>query len=285
MNQTVKERIMLNYHTLSRSEKKVADFILEEALDFTQITLSDFAKIIDVSEPTVIRFTRKIDLKGFTDLKLLITRDNVLNHHEDFFLHDFEVSEEDELKDIPQIIYNKTNKAIKETFQLIDIESFLNVTRSLKEARLIEIIASGNSGAIAYDFMSKLVRVGITARHHTDNHIQDLNVLGMNENDVLFAITHSGTTTDIIKTIKLAKSLNITTIVLTNFKSSKITEYADYILYTGDFETSFLSETMTSRISQLMLIDMIYSALIIDDYDRISQHLESVNKLVKTKNI
>ncbi len=287
-NYSLKEKIKINYSSLSKSEKLVADFILNEEEIITHLTLAEFAEKVSVSEPTIIRFTKSIGLKGFTNLKLLAMRDLgtlATEKTNDFYLHNFDISPDDDLKDIPQIIYNKTKKSIKDTFQLIDIESFLNIANSIKTANLVEIIASGNSGAIAYDFMSKLVRVGINARHHPDNHLQDLNVLGLNENDVLFAITHSGTTTDLIKTVKLAKSLNITTIVLTNFKTSKITKYADHVLYTGDFEASFLSETMTSRLSQLMLIDMIYSAIIIDDYSRISKHLEKVNTIVEKKNL
>lgn len=287
-NYTLKETIKIKYSKLSKSEKIVADYILEDKGDITNITLSAFSKTLKVSEPTIMRFTRTIGLTGFTQLKLLAMRDIGQQSHEnneDFFLHNFDISPNDKLEDIPQIIYNKTSKALFDTFQLFEEKVYLDTINALKKANIIEIVAVGNSGAIAHDLMSKLVRIGISARYNSDNHIQDLNILGMKKNDVLFAITHSGSTNDLVNSVKLAKENNITTIVLTNFKSAQVTKYADIILYTGDFETSFLSETMTSRISQLMIIDMIYSGLIISDYEKYSKQLEKVNIVVEKKNL
>ncbi len=288
INNTLKETIKIKYSKLSRSEKKVADYILEDKGDISDLTLSTFSTILKVSEPTIMRFTRNIGLKGFTELKLLAMRDIgklSRENNENFFLHNFDISPDDKIEDIPQIIYYKTSKAILDTFKLMKEADYLKTINALKNANIIEIIAVGNSGAIALDFMSKLTRIGISSRYNSDNHLQDLNILGMKKNDVVFAITHSGSTTDLVKSVKLAKENNITTIVLTNFKYAEVTKYADIILYTGDFETSFLSETMTSRISQLMIIDIIYSGLIISDYQKYSKQLEKVNIVVEKKNL
>lgn len=283
---TLKETIKIKYSNLSKSEKIVADYIIEDKGEIFDLTLLEFSKILNVSEPTIIRFTRNIGLKGFTELKLLAMRDiGKQANNDNFFLHNFDISENDKLEDIPKIIYNKTSKALYDTFSLFEERIYLKTINALKNANIIEIIAVGNSGAIALDFMSKLTRIGISSRYNSDNHLQDLNILGMKKNDVVFAITHSGSTTDLVKSVKLAKENNITTIVLTNFKSAEVTKYADIILYTGDFETSFLSETMTSRISQLMIIDIIYSGLIISDYQKYSKQLEKVNIVVEKKNL
>lgn len=285
---SLKESIKINYKNLSKSEKLVADYILKDRGDITEMTISELAGEINVSEPTIIRFTKSININGYTQLKLKASKDigsNQINNNDNYFLHNFEVSKEDKISDIPNIIYNKTTKALNETLTMLNIENYEHIINCIAKANTIEIIAAGNSGAIAHDLMSKLIRIGIKANYNTDNHIQDLNILSLKENDIVFAISHSGSTTDIVNSVKLAKSNGQTTIVLTNFKASEITKYADYVLNTGDFETSFLSETMTSRISQLMLIDMIYSGLIISNYEKYSKQLEKVNKMVATKNI
>lgn len=288
MSVSLKENIKTNYKNLSKSEKLVADYILKDLGDITEMTISELANEIKVSEPTIIRFTKSININGFTQLKLKASKDlgsNQMNANDNYFLHNFEVSKEDQITDIPNIIYNKTTKALDETINMLNIDNYSNIINCLAKANNIEIIAAGNSGAIAHDLMSKLIRIGINAHYSSDNHIQDLNILSLKANDIVFAISHSGSTTDIVNSVKLAKSNGQTTIVLTNFKASQITKYADYVLNTGDFETSFLSETMTSRISQLMLIDMLYSGLIISNYDKYSKQLEKVNKMVATKNI
>ena len=64
------------YPSLSKSERKVADYILQEKGNIIYETLLEISKKIKVGEATILRFVRKIGFSGFQDLKLQIAKDD-----------------------------------------------------------------------------------------------------------------------------------------------------------------------------------------------------------------
>jgi RpiR family carbohydrate utilization transcriptional regulator len=58
------------YPHLRKSERKVADYILEHRAKVVQMRIVDLAAAAAVSEPTVVRFCRALDFDGFQDFKL-----------------------------------------------------------------------------------------------------------------------------------------------------------------------------------------------------------------------
>lgn len=59
---------------LSKSEKKVAEVILGMPQRAIHLSIASLAQLADVSEPTVNRFCRKMDTKGFPDFKLRLAQ-------------------------------------------------------------------------------------------------------------------------------------------------------------------------------------------------------------------
>ena len=64
------EKINLQITTFSKSERKVAEVIIDNPEQAIHSSIATLAKIADVSEPTVNRFCRRLDTKGFPDFKL-----------------------------------------------------------------------------------------------------------------------------------------------------------------------------------------------------------------------
>ncbi len=275
------------YAQLSKSEKKVADYILLHGYDVTQLSISAFALQCGTSEPTVMRFAAHIGFDGYTDMKLKIMRDwgkqtSVENLSP--LLVDLYIDKDDKLGDIPAKLVGLTIRALNDTLNLLSLPSYTRAVAAIVKANKIDIYGVGNSGSIANDMMNKLLRIGLNAHAYQDNHIQQISSLGLTSEDVAIAISHSGSTRDVVDTLALAKKSGAVTLAITNYKASKIAEFSDIVLYTGDFETTFYSETMVSRISQLALVDMLYMGVLLSDYERYTAHLNRVNVLVEGKN-
>ena len=88
-------------------------------------------------------------------------------------------------------------------------------------------------------------------------------------------ISHTGTTIDTIEPLRLAASRGATTIAITNFVSSPITECANLVLTTAVRETTFRSGATASRIAQLAVVDCLFVAVAQQSYDRTMRALES----------
>nr|WP_255711504.1 MurR/RpiR family transcriptional regulator [Pelosinus baikalensis] len=285
---TFEDKIKTVYNHLSKSEKKVADYVLEHGHEVTRLPLTDLAQKSQVSEPTVVRFTKRVGFSGYSDLKLSIMKDwgkkTVIQDNNVSLLIDLHVNKDDKLEDIPGKMIHITMKALQDTLRIIDISEYLKAVKSLSEANIIDIYGVGNSGSITNDLMNKLMRIGLNARAFNDNHLQQISATHLTKDDVAIAISHSGSTKDVIDTLKIAKENGARTIALSNYKASEISKYADIQLFTGDFETTFYSETMVSRISQLAIVDMLYMGLLLSDYSKYTNRLDKINLLVEKKN-
>jgi DNA-binding MurR/RpiR family transcriptional regulator len=83
-----------------------------------------------------------------------------------------------------------------------------------------------------------------------------------NESCVAIGISHSGSSIDIVRTLELCKQNGAITIALTNYGKSPIYRASDYVLNTIADETNYTILGLSSRISQLAIIDTIYSYLV-----------------------
>ena len=55
------------YPSFTKSEKRIADFIIESNSKVIDLTLSELAVMLNVGEATIVRFCRKMKLKGFQE--------------------------------------------------------------------------------------------------------------------------------------------------------------------------------------------------------------------------
>lgn len=283
LNQETYDKTIKNiYHTLRSSEKKVADYVLSNGYDIQPMSLAKLAKESGVSEPTVMRFVKSLGYTGYSDFKLKMARDmgHVSNVEEKKFLMDIHIDADELVENIPAKMLALTEKALKDTLKLVDIDDFKRVITMITEAEIIDIYGDGNSRSIVTDLVNKLLRIGLKCRSFSDSYLQRLSANQMSNKDLAIGISHSGSTRDTVDSMRIAKEAGAKTIVLTNFRASVITEYADLVFYTGDVETAFYSENMFSRITQLLIVDMIYMGLLLKDYDNNTKRLDKVNMLV-----
>lgn len=269
------------YHTLRASEKKVADYVLANGYEIQPLSLAKLAKETGVSEPTVMRFVKSIGCAGYSDFKLMLARDWGRESQAEGkkLIMDIHMDADDKIENIPAKMVAMTGKALEDTLKLVDIEDFKSVIKMIAESNIIDIYGDGNSRSIVIDLVNKLLRIGLHCRSFTDSYFQRISANQLTNQDLAIAISHSGSTRDTVDALRIAKEAGAKTVVLTNFRASVITEYADIVFYTGDVESTFYSENMFSRITQLLIVDMIYMGLLLQDQDNYMKNLDQVNML------
>ena len=63
------------YDTLILSERRVADYVLENPLEVSQCTATQLAKAVQVSKTTVIRLCQTLGYQGYHDFKYALIHD------------------------------------------------------------------------------------------------------------------------------------------------------------------------------------------------------------------
>jgi DNA-binding MurR/RpiR family transcriptional regulator len=255
---TVRARGLLP--SLSPAEQRVARVVIDEAATAARLTISDLADRARSSETTVIRFCRAMGFGGYSELRLTLAaeagRATEATAADEAAGSD--ISETDELADVVKKIAFADARAVEETAAQIDIAVLERVVDLVVSARRVVIYGVGASAFVAADFQQKLHRIGHVAYAWSDMHMALTSAALLDQRDVAFGISHTGTTMDTIEAFALAGRRGARTVALTNFPKSPITRTADLVLTTAARETTFRSGAMASRLAQLTVIDCVF---------------------------
>ena len=255
---TVRARGLLP--SLSPAERRVAQVVIDEAATAAHLTISDLADRAASSETTVIRFCRAMGFGGYSELRLTLAAE--AGRAADTAGADeavgSDISENDDLAQVVKKIAFADARAVEDTALQIDIAVLEQVVGLVAGARRVDIYGVGASGFVAQDFQQKLHRVGRVAFAWSDLHLALTSAALLDERDVAFGISHTGTTMDTIEAFSEAGRRGARTVALTNFPKSPIAKAADHVLTTAARETTFRSGAMASRLAQLTVIDCVF---------------------------
>jgi DNA-binding MurR/RpiR family transcriptional regulator len=252
---TVRARGLLP--SLSPAEQRVAQVIIDEAATASRLTITDLAERAGSSETTVIRFCRAMGFAGYSELRLTLAAEAGRASPADDAVGS-DISASDDLAQVVKKIAFADARAVEETASQIDIEVLAQVVDLVAGARRVDIYGVGASAFVATDFQHKLHRIGRVSFAWSDTHVALTSAALLDERDVAFGISHTGTTSDTIDAFTEAGRRGARTVALTNFPKSPITRVADLVLTTAARETTFRSGAMASRLAQLTVIDCIF---------------------------
>jgi len=247
------------YSSLSSSEKKVADYILDHYQETIRMTLADVAQESGVSDATVLRFSRSIGYKRWLEFKIDLTQ--TLPSLPDQILD--EVSEGDSPGDIAKIVFNCSIQALTDTIAVLDEASFKEALDLINNAERILLVGVGTSGPMANEMHNRFLRLGLNCHVQTDSYIQVMESALLTSKDLIVVISQTGDSEDPLRTTALAKSNGSAVIVITGNTASKLTDYADVVLLSVSHETRV--ETIASRIAQYAIIHALYVGLAMQD--------------------
>ncbi|GFN35233.1 MurR/RpiR family transcriptional regulator [Tepidimicrobium xylanilyticum] len=248
-------QIKSQYSNFNETEKKIADFFLENPQELIYSTISQVADKLKLADSTIFRFCKKINFKGFHDLKISLATDlsGNINNCSNNQIHD-----SDDEPTIINKVFNSNISVLKDTLASIDSTSIEKAVNLLLGAEQIVFYGNGGSGIVAMDAHHKFLRIGLKATSYTDYHMQLMSVAQLTEKDVIVVISHSGSNLCIMNVLDIAKENGTKSIGITSFSKSPINEKVDIPLNIISHETEYRFEAFASRIAHLSIIDVLY---------------------------
>ncbi|MDI6871403.1 MAG: MurR/RpiR family transcriptional regulator [Bacillota bacterium] len=238
---------------LRQSERRVASFVLEKPEDVLYLSVSEVADRTGTSDPTVIRFCRALGLSGFQEFKIELARHLVPPYKS---IHE-EAEAGDEPAALIRKVFTANSQALAETMQVLDPAEVGRALAALERAGRIEFYGLGGSGMVAQDAYHKFFRLGIPCTALIDPHMQVMSAAILKPGDVVVAISHSGSSKDIVESLHVARGAGATTIGIVSHQACPVAAAADIKLCCHTREIAFKPEPMSSRIAQLSVIDVL----------------------------
>ncbi|NLZ52707.1 MAG: MurR/RpiR family transcriptional regulator [Thermoanaerobacteraceae bacterium] len=273
------EKIHAVINNLKPSEKKIADFILKNPQEISELSISELAQKCRTSEASVVRFCRTLGYKGYQDLKIKISSDVVFKTRKIQGV----VNIDDDAKTIIAKISKNNMQAIESTMDIINLREVERAAEAILRAAKVDFYGVGASAFVAQDAMHKFMRINKACTAYLDSHMQLASAANLTKDDVAVGISYSGQTADTVDALRLAKNAGATTICITRFGNSPITEVSDIKLFVIANEAVFRSGAMASRIAQLNVIDILFSIIACRKYDDIVKYLERTSEAVSIR--
>ena len=146
----------------------------------------------------------------------------------------------------------------------------------IANARTVLLFGIGSSLCVAKDTYLKFLRLDKPCVVNEDSHSQLLQARNATAQDVGIVFSYSGQTMEMIQCIKEMKAGGAPVIAVTRYYPSEVAQLADHVLYVAANESLFRNGAMSSRLSQLNVVDILYTAY------ASRNHEDTMRRLTKT---
>ena len=258
------------YPSFHGNYARIADRLLRNPELLIRDKLSDIASACGCDNAQIIRFCQKLGFKGFSDMRRAISRDLIpLETGIDVssvrsgggfgrLLEDFRA---DYIKTVNDTLSVCGEKAIRQAVGLI------------RKARRIMLCGQGASGIVCEDLQMKLVHMGYLAFYHDKPILNRMTGSLLGKNDLMIVISFRGENHDVLACVQTARESGCPVVAVTNYPASPLAQVSDLVLATSSGEDDFRIGAMTSRLSQLMVVDILSVMLALDDIDKTERNL------------
>ncbi|WP_225716009.1 MurR/RpiR family transcriptional regulator [Bradyrhizobium semiaridum] len=258
---------------------QIAARIIGQPESFIHMSITEVAEACDVSEGTIVSFCRRVGVRGFQELKILLARDLI----EPVQLIQENLHQGDDPATVTDHIFAAHAASLHETRRLLSMESLAQATSLLNEAQRIEIYGIGSSAPVAQDLSYRLLQLGLAANAVVDSHVQAVSAGMTGPTVATVTVSHSGSTVETVLATQLAREAGARTIGITRLGKSPLAAHCDVLLYTVANETRYRPEAMSSRVAQLAIIDTLVSCCALAHTERSVERLQHVARILAEK--
>ncbi|MGJ8693180.1 MAG: MurR/RpiR family transcriptional regulator [Thalassotalea sp.] len=271
------DKIANEFETFSKSERKVAEVILASPSTVIHASIAALAKQANISEPTVNRFCRRLDTKGYPDFKLHLAQSLAngtpyVNRH---------VDENDSSAEYTDKIFKSTMANLDLARKSLNTESINRAVDVLTQANKISFFGLGASAVVAHDAQNKFFQFNIPVAYFDDILMQRMSAINSRQDDVVVVISHTGRTKSLVEVASLAKDNDATVIGITT-SNTPLSKVCSITLSIDVAEDTELYMPMSSRIAQLALIDVLATGFALRRGKKFRDNLKKVKDSLRS---
>ena len=242
------------YKALPAAEQQVADHILRNGAQVPYQSVYEVADAAGVSVASVSRLAKKLSCSNFKDLKIEFAQELVSpvtfiyegiggNDSEDEMIHK---------------VFTANMRGLEDTLKTLDTKVLIRTADLISKCRALIIFAMGSSGYIAKDAAFRFSLLGLNAHAYTDHLDSMSRAMALGKRDLVVGISHSGRSAITLRALKLARKQGVHTVGISNYFNSPLAKICDIAFCTAFPESAVKAAALSSRISQVCLIDALF---------------------------
>ncbi len=247
---------------LNPTERRIVEWLVTKGNVTKDTGLREIACSLQVSEPLLVKVAKKIGYSGYREL-----RSSLISYFEAMpFDSGEEITENDSLNTVLDKVFSNSIQVLKEARTVADAATIEMAAGFIFNARRVVIFGIGGSASVGIDFEHKLLRIGIIAHVYSDFHLMLMASSQLDDRDVVIAISQSGDTREMVNATNTARSRNAKVICITNDNGSPLSQASNLSIFSPAMSGPLLGQNAVARIVQLNLLDTLFIAILLEDY-------------------
>lgn len=275
---SIKIKIKTHHRNFTKKEKIIANYILANPKEVSKMTINEIASELGFADSTIFQFTRKLGYKSFRDFRndlLFEEYDPKISVHEN-------IKADDSSLDMATKVFESSIKSLNDTRSLLNEKALKKAGEILLNSNNVSFFGVGGSNVVCFDAYHKFLRSPLHVQYSMDYHIQLMQASLLNEKDCAIIVTHTGLTKETIKIAETVKKNKAKIIVITSYPSQKLKELSDIMFFSVSEETGYRSESLSSRISQLAIIDSLFTIVMFNNENATNETLYKIRNIINT---
>lgn len=244
-------------------ESEIASYILNNKDAVTKLKIQELADILFISKSAIHRFVKKIGFNGFNDLKVSIATENAdLLENNSYINVNYPFQAKDNPRQIAFKLLELYEKAIKDTFEYVDLDQIKAVSKLIDSADVIDVYTHAHNSNIAENFQDKMLTIGRSVNCPSSFYNQRLTVLASDQKHVAIILSYSGKATFILPIVKKLYEKGVKVIQIGKAGSNYYSQYVTYHLSISDSENNRdRMSQFSSHIAMQYIMDVLYGCI------------------------
>jgi RpiR family carbohydrate utilization transcriptional regulator len=237
---------------LRPTERKIAQFILNNINLSATSTINELADKINVSHASITRLSKTLECENVRDLKIQLAKSAAVGER---FTNVSQLPK----KDIPEI-YQAIHKVLAFNAGLITNEIIDQASCAITAAKHTLIFGvGGGSTFMAQECQNRFFRLGVKCNAYSDPMLMRMTSATVDPNDVVVCLSLSGQSPDVLTSAEIAKGYGAKIVAIC--PEGPLSSIADYHLPISADETDYIFKPSASRYVMLAAIDILSSEL------------------------
>lgn len=249
--------------SMTPQESEIASYILNNKDAVTKLKIQELADILFISKSAIHRFVKKIGFNGFNDLKVSIAKENAdLLENNSYINVNYPFQAKDNPRQIAFKLLELYEKAIKDTFEYVDLDQIKAVSQLIDSADVIDVYTHAHNSNIAENFQDKMLTIGRSVNCPSSFYNQRLTVLASDQKHVAIILSYSGKATFILPIVKKLYEKGVKVIQIGKAGSNYYSQYVTYHLSISDSENNRdRMSQFSSHIAMQYIMDVLYGCI------------------------
>lgn len=248
------------------------------------MSIAELAEESGVAEATVSRFCRRLGYGGYNVFKLAIANASA-THSEVSSTLSGHIEESDSFEDMCAKLFSADRDAMAQTLTLLRPERIREAVDLLSAADKVICMGQGGSMLMAEEAANLFSMVSGKFFAVQDSHSQVIAASNAGEADVLLFFSYSGATRDMMETLRMARERGASVILVTRFAKSPGAALAKVVLPVGSNESPLQIGSVSAKIAQLFLMDVLFSEYCRRDIDGCMERRERIAAALANKHL